>query len=111
MLYMWPPAFLMRGPSRARILPKIRTGNPRTAAMPCGGTHRFSVMSRAGQSGLLRDGSHRAGKETAMVVPSSELCSTHTRPPWRAAISHTRDRPSPTPPHSRLRDWSTRKKG
>ena len=54
---------------------------------------------------------HRAGSSTAMVVPPSELSATQTRPPWRLAISHTRDSPSPAPPNSRLRDLSTRKNG
>ena len=52
-----------------------------------------------------------AGSSTAMVVPLSELSSTQTEPPWRSAISHTRESPSPAPPYSRLRDLSTRKKG
>lgn len=52
-----------------------------------------------------------AGSSTAMVVPLSELSSTQTEPPWRLAISHTRESPSPAPPYSRLRDLSTRKKG
>ena len=30
-----------------------------------------------------------------MVVPLSELSSTQTEPPWRSAISHTRESPSP----------------
>ena len=51
------------------------------------------------------------GSSTAMVEPFSELASTHTQPPWRSAISHTRESPSPAPPYSRLRDLSTRKKG
>lgn len=51
------------------------------------------------------------GKRTAMVVPVSELFSTQTEPPCSAAISQTSDRPSPTPPYSRLRDLSTRKNG
>ena len=52
-----------------------------------------------------------AGSSTAMVVPLSELFSTQTEPPWRSAISHTRESPSPAPPNFRLRDLSTRKKG
>lgn len=40
-----------------------------------------------------------------------ELFSTQTEPPWRSAISHTSESPSPAPPYSRLRDLSTRKKG
>ena len=44
-----------------------------------------------------------------MVVPLSELSSTQTEPPWRSAISHTRESPNPAPPYSRLRDLSTRK--
>ena len=51
------------------------------------------------------------GSSTAIVVPFFELSSTRTQPPWRLAISHTRESPSPTPPYSRLRDLSTRKKG
>ena len=54
---------------------------------------------------------HCIGSSTAMVVPLSELSSTQTEPPWRSAISHTRESPSPAPPYSRLRDLSTRKKG
>ena len=46
-----------------------------------------------------------------MVVPASELCSARISPPCSAAISHTSDSPSPTPPYSRLRDLSTRKNG
>ena len=56
-------------------------------------------------------GYHCIGSSTAMVVPLSELSSTQTEPPWRSAISHTRESPSPAPPYSRLRDLSTRKKG
>ena len=52
---------------------------------------------------------HCIGSSTAMVVPLSELSSTQTEPPWRLAISHTRESPSPAPPYSRLRDLSTRK--
>ena len=51
------------------------------------------------------------GSSTAIVVPFFELSSTRTQPPWRLAISHTKESPSPTPPYSRLRDLSTRKKG
>ena len=51
------------------------------------------------------------GSSTAIVVPFFELSSTQTQPPWRLAISHTKESPSPTPPYSRLRDLSTRKKG
>lgn len=51
------------------------------------------------------------GSSTAIVVPVSELSATQTKPPWRLAISHTRESPSPAPPYSRLRDLSTRKKG
>lgn len=51
------------------------------------------------------------GSSTAIVVPFFELSSTRTQPPWRFAISHTKESPSPTPPYSRLRDLSTRKKG
>ena len=54
---------------------------------------------------------HCIGSSTAMVVPLSELSSTQTEPPWRLAISHTKESPSPAPPYSRLRDLSTRKKG
>ena len=54
---------------------------------------------------------HCTGSSTAMTVPFSELFSTQTEPPWSSAISHTSDSPSPTPPYSRLRDLSTRKKG
>ena len=50
------------------------------------------------------------GSSTAIVVPFFELSSTRTQPPWRLAISHTKESPSPTPPYSRLRDLSTRKK-
>lgn len=39
-----------------------------------------------------------------MVVPASELCSARISPPCSAAISHTSDSPSPTPPYSRLRN-------
>ena len=39
-----------------------------------------------------------------MVVPFSELSSTQTEPPWRSAISHTSESPSPAPPYSRLRE-------
>ena len=35
------------------------------------------------------------GSSTAMVVPLSELSSTRTEPPWRSAISHTKESPSP----------------
>ena len=42
------------------------------------------------------------GSSTAMVVPLSELSSTQTEPPWRSAISHTRESPSPAPPYSCL---------
>ena len=51
------------------------------------------------------------GISTEMEVPFSELSSTQTEPPWRPAISHTRESPSPAPPCSLLRDLSTRKKG
>lgn len=51
------------------------------------------------------------GKVATIVVPTSELSSTQTSPLCSAAISQTSDSPNPTPPYSRLRDLSTRKKG
>ena len=46
-----------------------------------------------------------------MVVPFSELASTSTVPPCRAAISQTSASPSPAPPYALLRDLSRRKNG
>ena len=66
--------------------------------------------SQAGTQALFK-AVHRRGRDTATVVPASELFSTHTVPPWSLTISHTSESPKPTPPYSRLRDLSTRKKG
>lgn len=51
------------------------------------------------------------GNFTSIVVPRSELSFTRISPPCSATISHTNESPSPTPPFSRLRDLSARKKG
>ena len=51
-----------------------------------------------------------AGSSTAMVVPLSELSSTQTEPPWRSAVSHTRESPSPAAVLAAA-GLSTRKKG
>ena len=51
------------------------------------------------------------GSVSSITVPSLPLSVMRTLPPWRRAISQTSDKPSPTPPFSRLRDLSTRKKG
>ena len=59
---------------------------------------------------LLQQGC-TSGRVTTKVVPFSLLLSTVTPPPCSTAISRTRASPSPTPPISRLRDLSTRKKG
>ena len=74
----------------------------------------FQIHPRSRPYRQCIGGSHTiycTGSSTAMVEPFSELSSTQTEPPWRSAISHTRESPSPAPPYSRLRDLSTRKKG
>ena len=71
--------------------------------------YRFCILQTAHRRFQVQY--HCTGSSTAMVVPFSELSSTQTEPPWRLAISHTSESPSPAPPYSRLRDLSTRKKG
>ena len=71
--------------------------------------YRFCILQTAHRRFQVQY--HCTGSPTAMVVPFSELSSTQTEPPWRSAISHTSESPSPAPPYSRLRDLSTRKKG
>ena len=73
--------------------------------------HHETAKDCYGISALGKSFSAPAGSSTAMVVPLSELSSTQTEPPWRSAISHTNESPSPAPPYSRLRDLSTRKIG
>ena len=65
--------------------------------------HYETAKGRYGISAPGESFSAPAGSSTAMVVPLSELSSTQTEPPWRLAISHTRESPSPAPPYSRLR--------
>ena len=51
--------------------------------------HHETAKGRYGISAPEESFSPPAGSSTAMVVPLSELSSTQTEPPWRAAISHT----------------------
>jgi alkylation response protein AidB-like acyl-CoA dehydrogenase len=53
-------------------------------------------------------GAYLRGRCTANVLPSPETLWTVTSPPWARANSRAMDRPSPTPPSSRLRARSTR---
>ncbi len=113
--YLLCPSYFP-GPAVSSILPRVPKINACTnrhwaeAFTPCSPDrgkpfrkHDFHALLAS--TGLCQ----RQGDDKGSAVFAA--ASTVTLPPCSTAISRTRARPSPTPPISRLRDLSTRKKG